>query len=293
MSQYSYTSYKESSTAQEADKKSSQKRDYPRVGYFKLNAEKPSAIVRFDVATPDDLVIADVHNIKVGTQWRNVACLRASNEPWNKCPLCEKSIKTRRTCVFVRMLEYSIVDGKVVATPVVWTRYSSFADELVLKLNDYGDLRECLFKVTQLKENGKTTYTVNYQPEKGMYTEDMGYVKDFSAFKGFLVNKHSFMERTFDELTTFVKTGEMASRKPATETKKEEPEKTEDVKTAVAVDNDGVVLEHPAVSSEDIPVEDIKREARPSETTSDEDTPLMSRKRKYTEFDGDSFNSPF
>lgn len=216
MGQYSYESYAKAN-GNSNNNGNYQKKEFPKIGHFWLNQENPTAIVRFDVASGSDLVIADVHRVKVGTSWRQVACLRNDDsEAWANCPLCKNNIKSRSTNVFVRMLVYKIEDGKVVAYPFCWSRYKSFADELMSYLTNYGDLREHLFKVTySIGQNGKGQYSVMYQPEMGIYTEQAGYVKDFSAFKGFLVNKHSYMERTFEELEHFVATGEMASRKPA------------------------------------------------------------------------------
>lgn len=279
MGKYSYDSY---SKMEVTTPSSGVKKEFPRVGYFFLSDEKPTAIVRFDVASGEDLVIADVHNVKVGKTWRNVACLRDSDtEPWNKCPLCENNIKTRTTKVFVRMLEYVYEDGKVVAKPVVWNRYKSFADELIRDLNDYGDLRECLFKVTRVKANGKTTYDVKYQPDKGIYTEDAGYIKDFSAFKGFMVNKHSFMERTFEELKTFVATGEMASRKPTAEA-------TTAVETKVTTTTEkSATVEEPAQEVK------VTREAPVTKTEDDNPTTVRRRRYDFTDDDANPLDSDF
>ena len=293
MGKYSYESLKSASQNQEATKED---RELQRVGYFNLTDEKPSAIVRFDVNSTDDLEIVDVHNVKITrddkTYWRNIACLRNNDEPFKNCPLCAKDIKTRSTRVFVRMLEYSIVDGKVVATPTVWTRYSNFADELVTLLNQYGDLREHLFKVTRDVSSGKTKYTVLYQPEMGIYTEAAGYVKDFSRFEKFLVNKHSYMERTFEELEKFVKTGVMASRKPKEEQESKNLEKLipdektdKEVEQALSMSQADTYVEAPVPANDELPfntksVEDTPLTRERTTTSTREDTPLQ-RPRKY------------
>lgn len=266
MGKYSYTSYSQQEVKTQA---SSVKKEYPRVGYFYLKEDKPSAIVRFDVSSGDDLTIVDVHNVKVGNAWRNVACLRDSEEEsWKNCPLCEHNIKSRTTKVFVRMLEYVIEEGKVVARPVVWSRYKTFADELISNLNDYGDLRDCLFKISYEKDGkGKAKYSVKYQPEKGMYTEDAGYVKDFSAFKNFLVNKHSYMERTFEELKTFVETGEMASRKPKTSAEESHEDMTE---TSTST-----------TEKEELKQDTVVTREKPAIEEQVEDPAVFSRKRRY------------
>lgn len=298
MAKYSYESYVKA----EADNaQNKEKHEYPRVGYFYLNEEKPTAIVRFDVSSGDDLTIVDVHNVKVGNSWRNVACLRDNdNEQWSKCPLCETNIKSRSKKVFVRMLEYVIEEGKVVVKPVVWTRYSTFADELMSKLKTYGDLKECLFKVTYEKKNGKGSYTVDYLPDRvGMYTEEAGYKKDFSAFNNFLVNKHSYMERTFEELKEYVKTGEMASRKPA-----DSKPKSEDANLDKVVENaeeEKKIDKELGFNTEATSghVESSKLETKTTAVDSNpaiQDNPVEEestpRRRRYADFTED-FTSPF
>lgn len=285
MGRYSYDSY----TKQEVTT-TTNKKEFPRVGYFYLTDDKPTAIVRFNISSTEDIMLVDVHNVNVGKTFRNIACLRENdNESWQKCPLCEHSIKTRTTKVFVEMLEYVYEDNKVVAKPVTWSRYKSFADELVRDLNDYGDLRECLFKITKIKSNGRVSYDVKYQPEKGIYTEDAGYVKDFSAFNNFLMNKHSYMERTYEELKTFVETGELATRKPAsTETSvSKSVEKVSVEKPVVATAEN---LHESVESSEKINTSAVKETVveKSIEKKTEEDDPTTVRRRRYEFTDDDS-----
>ena len=295
MGKYNYESLK---TAQQETQSThtGTKKDFPRVGYFWLSDNKPSAIVRFDVSSQDDLEIVDVHNVKITkdnkTVYRLVACLRNNDEPFKNCPLCAKDVKTRSTQVFVKMIEYYInKDGQVVAAPVVWARYSSFADELVSLLNDYGDLRDHLFKVTRDKSSGKTKYLVRYQPEMGIYTEDAGYTKDFSAFNGLLINKHSYMERTFEELETFVNTGEMASRKPVSESKNLEnvianTKEEKEVEQALGMTQETPVVESPVPTNDELPFDvrggRISGNTLPNtNVTGDDNNPTTVRRRRY------------
>lgn len=288
MGKYNYESLK---TAQET-KETQSKKDFPKIWYFSLWEEKPSAIVRFDVSSMDDLDIVDVHHVKVvrdgKTFYREVACLRENNEPFKNCPLCENNIKTRSTKVFVRMLEYRIVDGKVVAVPVTWSRFQGFADEVATLLNQYGDLREHLFKVTFDKSSGKSKYTILYQPDMGIYTEAGGYVKDFSAFDNFMMNKHSYMERTFEELTTFVKTGVMASRKPKEEQEIEArniealtgtPEQEAQVEETLSAKEEVVA---DVTTQDEVKVEEPTTAPRTREVpVANSDDPTVARRRRY------------
>ena len=325
MAKYNYDSLK---TAQEQKANNSQGKNYPRVGYFWLSDKKPSAIVRFDVSSPDDLEIVDVHNIKLtkedGTNYyRYVACLRNNDEPFKNCPLCSQNVKTRSTQVFVTMIEYYIdKEGKVVASPCVWSRFSGFADELVTLLNQYGDLKEHLFKVSREKTGNKTKYSVLYQPEMGIYTEAAGYTKDFSAFNGLLINKHSYMERTYEELETFVTTGVMASRKPVGERNEsknleeliQDTQEEQEVEEALGMSQEHV--EAPIPTNEDIPVQvasqstttpapsivesrvETSTRVQPSVQQVEDVNPTISRRRRYNFSEEDtkvanSFTNPF
>ena len=277
MGKYNYESFASASSGHEPSKK-----QFPKIGYFWVGEKKPTAIVRFDVASGEDLTLVDVHNIKVntpyGTSYRDVACLRESREdPWEKCPLCKHDIKSRSTKVYVRLLEYVVEDGKVVAKPACWSRFSGFANEIMNLLNTYGDLREQLFKVTWTKEGGRGKTTVLPLIDRGgLYTEENGYVKDFSAFKTFSVNKHSYMERTFEEIQTYLETGEMPSRKPSNGDAKP----TQQAKPLVATHAEETV---PA------PTTDVRK---PSSQPSSDD-PTLSRRRRYDNFDFNGDNLPF
>ena len=320
MAKYNYESLKNSQQEKTtSNTQSTARKEYPRVGYFNLWDEKPSAIVRFDVGSSDDLEILDVHNTKItrddGTHvYRYVACLRNNDEPFKVCPLCAKDVKTRRTIVFVKMLEYRLgEDGKVNVVPVTWARASTFADELVSLINDYGDLRELLFKVSIDKSTGKTKYNVRLQPEMGIYTEAAGYVKDFSAFNNFMMNKHSYMERTFDELEEFVNTGVMASRKPKSEqqesknletlisddAEEKEAEATLDPKPAPAPKYDDApsVVEAPVPTDDELPFKFNETHTQPKQNTTNiqvnDDNPTTSRRRRYDFSDQDTFTNPF
>ena len=297
MAKYNYESLKNSQQEKTTSNIQDTKKEYPRVGYFSLWDEKPSAIVRFDVGSSDDLEILDVHNTKItrndGTHvYRYVACLRNNDEPFKACPLCANDVKTRRTVVFVKMLEYRVgEDGKVKAVPV----------------NDYGDLRELLFKVSMDKSSGKTKFNVRLQPEMGIYTEAAGYVKDFSAFNNFLMNKHSYMERTFDELDEFVKTGVMASRKPKGEKQEsknletlisDDVEEKEVEKSLDMLGDDAPsVVEAPVPTNDELPFKFDETHTQPKQNTTniqvEDNNPTTSRRRRYDFSGQDTFTNPF
>lgn len=213
-----------------------------KVGYFKLANDGDFAIVRFDYSSEEEFDIVDIHVVKDNDgRYRNIACLRESfKESKDLCPLCAKGEKVN-TRFFVKMISYTKDEnGKIIATPVVWERPAKKSvTSLKTLLNDYGDLRECVFKITRhgakyvQDKEGKTipnkdvTYSINYQ-NPAIYKEELGYVKDFSAFEDFDVSKHSYAVRTFDELVEFIKTGTLPVH-----TRKEKDESTTVAKAEV------------------------------------------------------------
>lgn len=218
--------YETWATRAQTEKKS----NFAKVGYFKLGEDGEEAVVRFAYNDPSEFDIVDIHRVKdKNGWWRNISCLRTPEEPIDKCPLCAKkeSLKTR---FFVKLIQYTKDEaGNIVVTPMVWERPSGFIKEMRNLINTYGDLKESVFKVVRNggKYNAKgepntdVTYTIMYQPPH-IYKEELGFVKDFSAFDDFDISKHSYTVRTAEEINAFLATGEFPTRAKA-EPAKEAP----------------------------------------------------------------------
>ena len=260
------------------------KSNFAQVGYFKLNEDGEEAIVRFVYNDPSEFDIADIHRVKdKNGWWRNISCLRTPEEPIEKCPLCARKepLKTR---FFVKLIQYTKDEsGKVVATPKVWERPSGFIKEMKNLINTYGDLKESVFKVVRngAKFNAKgepntdVTYTIMYQPPH-IYKEELGFIKDFSAFENFDISKHSYTVRTVEEVNVFIETGDFPVRAKAEEKAAPAPAMATPVPTenqlasapagnttvvaspnpAPVVDNDGVVTRPAPVPAPEAPAVD-------------------------------------
>lgn len=190
-------------------------RNERKVGYFSLPDNESSAIVRFAYSSTNEFEFVDVHRVKVDDKFRTIACLRTAKEPLSKCPLCEAGEK-RSAKMFVRLLEYTTDEqGKVTVTPKVWERPAFFAKTLESYLREYGDLRDVVFKVVRRGAKGdmKVSYDIMFK-NPAMYSEEAGFVKDFSGFDGFELNHHSYMERTFDEMNEILETGTFTKHAP-------------------------------------------------------------------------------
>lgn len=183
-----------------------------KVGYFKLKPGE-KAIVRFAYTTANEVEIATIHEVKIKDKIRSVLCIRDAKEPLDKCPLCANGtpIKAR---AFVKLLHYVLDDqGKVTD---IFSEVASFpkkyADILVARNNEYGDLQDNLFSITRIGSGKETSYDIQYaNPMK--YNEANGFVKDFSDFEGFELSPHSYIERSKEDIEEFLQSGEFPFRK--------------------------------------------------------------------------------
>ncbi len=187
-----------------------------KVGYFKLVNDGDEAIVRFVYSNASQFDLETVHKVKIGDQFRRVACLRGPLEPIDNCPLCKANVKTERK-FYVKLVEYVPVKdnvGNIIgvqAVPKVWERPASGKNDFVkiikAYLDEYGDLTQMVFKVKRFGVAGslQTTYEV-IPANQQMYPENI-YVKDFSGFADLDLAHHSFMNKNANELNEFLRTG--------------------------------------------------------------------------------------
>lgn len=208
MAQIDYDSYssRPASTNQSTNK----------VGYFALKDNGDEAIVRFAYASPKDFDLVTVHRVQDKTTgyWRNVSCLRDVNDPVEYCPLCQKNVKLA-TKFFVKLIEYvQDENGTIVAVPKVWERPAVFARELKSKFDEYG--YDCVFKIKRHGAKGdmQTKYDVLFANPAKYNVND--YPADFSGFQNFRLDKHSYNNKTFEEITEFLSTGVLIKPQQAT-----------------------------------------------------------------------------
>lgn len=197
-----------------------------KVGFFKLKNDQDEALIRINVKSMEDLQFATVHQLGAAQKWMKVGCLNPVGSYSDNCPLCSAvangnaSIGKASKKVFVQML-VSYKDATTgqfsAAIPVIWERPAGFANEIASKLRDYGPLTERVFKVTRNGAAGsmQTTYTISYIP---VYDKPEAVPTDFSAFNNFNIAKHSFWEKSVEEINTFLATGSFPEpvKSPAT-----------------------------------------------------------------------------
>jgi len=208
MAMFSYEDY-EKQQKQQANGFNNTERS--KVGYFNsLKNDKDEAIVRFNYSSSKEFNLLKVHTVKVGDNYRFISCLRAHGlEPLDNCPLCLAGEKIQSK-MFVKLLEYvKDEQGNIELKPKIWARPVSFSNQLKAYLEEYGDLRNIVFKIKRNGAKGdmQTTYDL-IVPNQTIYNENI-YKKDFSAFDDFDLKYHSYYDLTYNEIENYMKTGQI------------------------------------------------------------------------------------
>ena len=186
-----------------------------KVGFFKMKNDGDEALVRINVGAMEDLQFATVHQLGAAQKWMKVGCLNPVGSYSDNCPLCSAvaagntAIGKASKKVYVQMLvsyRDSATGQFSAAIPVIWERPAGFAREIANLLRDYGDLRTHVLKVTRNGAAGsmQTTYSISYIP---LYDKPETVPADFGAFANFNIAKHSYWEKSVEDINTFLSTG--------------------------------------------------------------------------------------
>ena len=184
------------------------------VGFLSLKNDGDEAIVRIMHDSVNDFDIVTLHPITLGGKFRSVSCVRNDpREPVDNCPLCKNGTKIQSR-IFIHMIQYTTnAQGQIEAKPVVWERPVSYATKLKNDIAEYGPLSSCIFKV---KRNGKagdknTTYELKLG-NPNMYNE-ASYPKIDNAFANYSACGTIVMDKTYDEISEFLATGNFPESK--------------------------------------------------------------------------------
>lgn len=194
-----------------------------RVGYFALKEDGESSIVRFNVASLDDIRIVSKHTVKTPQgKTRIISCLRTDpRQPLDVCPLCEAGERVAYRA-YVPLISYEQGEGdEMVAVPALWEQAPKIRETLQTFATEYEDLREHLFKIVRHGKKGDPSTTYTILPANPSIYKDEIFKKDFSAFES--LNFERFVAtKTADEMRTFLAEGDFPFR--AIEPKKPESE---------------------------------------------------------------------
>lgn len=157
--------------------------------------------VRFLYANIEELENYTVHQIEIYDQskhknvYKNVNCLRASNEPVQKCPLCAMGNRAR-VRVYLTLLGED--DGQL----YVWERSGKFIAELEGFFKRYGDLRDYVFEIERRGAAGSKDTTYQIYPIGSVPIQDKSTLPTIPEVFGKLI-----LDKTAEDLDTYIRTG--------------------------------------------------------------------------------------
>lgn len=199
--------------------------DGAKVGYFKLKNDGDIAIARINIGSTDELMFASVHTIGTGGRWIKVSCLNPLGSNNGGCGLCTahasnpngavgKSAKKVFIPMMVSYRDPNADGGYTAPIPVIWDRPAAFSRELANKLMIAGDLRNTLVLITRNGKAGdmQTTYSMDILPSDHPVFKPEMVPADFSAFNNFNIARHSYWEKTADEINVYLTTGQFPER---------------------------------------------------------------------------------
>lgn len=216
-STFSFAQYQQIA-AQEQNQSSG---DGTKVNYFKLSNDGDIAIARINLASAEELMFAAVHTLQVGGRWMKVSCHNPLGLNAAGCPLCSanaanpkgsisKSVKKVYIPMIVSYRDAQSTTGYTPPVPAIWERPAGFSRELANKLMVAGNLKDVLVLITRNGKAGdmQTTYSVDVLPATHPVFKPEMIPTDFSAFNNFNIAKHSYWEKTAEEINTFLATGQ-------------------------------------------------------------------------------------
>lgn len=221
MSTFNFSQYQQIA-AQEQSQSSG---DGTKIGYFRLKDDGDIAVARINYSSTDEFMFAAVHTINVSGKWLKVSCHNPLGINAAGCALCSanqsnpkgsisKAAKKMYIPMIVSYRDAQSTTGYTPPTPVIWERPAAFSRELANKLMVAGNLKDVLVLITRNGKAGdmQTTYSVDVLPDTHPVFKPEMIPADFSAFNNFNIAKHSYWEKTTEEINTFLATGQFPER---------------------------------------------------------------------------------
>lgn len=212
MANFSYAQYQEAVARAQASSNSS---NGPKVGFFKLKDDGDEALIRINLDSVEGLDFASVHTISTDGKWMKVSCLNPLGAFGDNCPLCNasnnnKAISKASKKVYLQMLvayRDKTTGQFTAAQPVIWERPAAFSRDIATLIRDYGSLKNIILKVTRNGAAGdmKTTYSIGYVPI--LDKPELVPADGLAAFDNFNIARHSYWEKSNEEILTFLQTG--------------------------------------------------------------------------------------
>lgn len=177
------------------------------VGFFSLKNDGDEAVVRFMHDSTASFDIVAVHPVTIDGKYRKVNCIRDAKDPLDNCPFCNNNIKLENK-FFIHLIQYDKdQNGNIVASPKIWERSLAYANTLANLINEYGPLSDHVFKIKRsgVAKSVDTTYQIMYASPQ-VYRPEL-YPKKENLFEGYKTIGTLIMDKSFEDLNTFIQTG--------------------------------------------------------------------------------------
>lgn len=161
--------------------------------FFTLKDDKDKARVRFLYRGVEDVKGYACHKVAVGDKDRYVNCLRAYNEPLDKCPFCAAQLKVTPR-LFLSL--YNEDAGEV----QVWERSKAYFQRLASLSSRYNPLHDEIIEIERSGKKGDMHTTYEFYPieNEPVNLDDF----EISNPLGTII-----LDKTADEMNEYLDTG--------------------------------------------------------------------------------------
>ena len=151
-----------------------------QIMYFNLNKDGDSAIVRLCHTSVKTIESATIHNITVNEKKRSIKCIGEN------CPICASGKEPFKR-IYIHLFDYA--DNK----EKVWARTDKIIAQLESIENDWGDLSNCVLKITRSGDNFPK-YEVNIMPPTNYAPIDKEIIDKSIAYRFYMSRKQEEIE---------------------------------------------------------------------------------------------------
>lgn len=186
MSRFDYDDY-EASHQQPSSGGFGAKADFVYLSKY-LKNDGDYVVVRFPYATTKDFEVVHAHKVTLPDRKYpdTFECLRNDGDSADVCPLCKDNnpvVNRFLVKAIVYIKEDSASGTHIVPKAAVWDRPFMFAKDIAGKIEEYGDLRNHLFKIKRSGTGTDTKYSVDIVLNASVYNPEI-YKADFSVLDG-------------------------------------------------------------------------------------------------------------
>ena len=165
----------------------------PKSNYFSLKDDGDTAKIRFLLNNLNDLKGVSTHEVRIGDRTIDVECLRAYNEPVEKCPLCAAEYKVNAK-LYIPVYDIGSKESKI------WTRGKSFFNKMSSLCARYNPLVGTPIEIERVGKAGDKNTTYETYPDQS----DNARIEDFPEVE---IENVAFQVKTAREMEYYLDCG--------------------------------------------------------------------------------------